>query len=85
MSASTAFGYAIADPEIDVKTVSPTRTAAIVNWLIGKGCMVLQHVPDHAVERAWEAERGSARLVEIIINEAQVSPPPPSPMQGGAS
>jgi hypothetical protein len=64
---NTAFGYAVADPDILVKTVSDTRVAAIVNWLIGKGHMVPQHVPDHAVERAWERERGTAELVRVII------------------
>jgi hypothetical protein len=64
----------IADGEINVKTVSPTRRAAIVNWLtVDLGFLIHNHHTDEQIESAWEygrPEKRGARVAEVVIFEA---------------
>lgn len=50
----TSWGWAVvAFGEINVRTVSLTRRAAIVNWLILNGTLVLSAHNDTDVEELW--------------------------------
>lgn len=63
-----ARGYAIANSgEIDIRTVSGTRRAAIVNWLVAQaGVMVFAYWTDERIEDAWVQESARVPGVEII-------------------
>lgn len=54
-----AQGWAVvAMKEINVRTVSSTSRAAIVNWLIvGPGVMVTNHMSDYDIEQLWQKYR----------------------------
>lgn len=62
-------GWAVADPDgINIKTVSDTRRAAIVNWLVvEKGCGVLNCASDEDIERAWRHLCGPSEVMEVTV------------------
>lgn len=62
-------GWAVADPEgINVRTVSETRRAAIVNWLVvEKGVGVYRETTDEAIERLWRQLCGPSEVMEVTI------------------
>lgn len=65
-------GWAVIDGhEIDVRTVSPTRRAAIVNWLVLSGKMMLAHFSDESIEMIWRDNRGSAQVSEVTIQSSK--------------
>ncbi len=69
MTTERATGYAmIKDGIIDVRTVSPTRRAAIVNWLvINAQVMVCKHTPDREIEILYNKYGGSTVVVPVEI------------------
>lgn len=44
-------------------TVSETRRAAIINWLVNaKGLMIYSHYEDERIERMWDEHAGDAMV-----------------------
>ena len=67
-----ANGWAVkCNGEIDARTVSPTRRAAIVNWLVvAKGMAVLAGTPDKDIDDGWDLKRTSGdELIQVMITE----------------
>jgi hypothetical protein len=66
-----ARGWAVVqNGELLVKTVSPTRRAAIVNWLVVEGGLFVQDAwSDAMIETAWEHAHSfkNAELAEVTI------------------
>jgi methyl coenzyme M reductase beta subunit len=69
MVSSPARGYAVIEQgQIDIRSVSPTRRAAIVNWLVTAKRLVATHnTTDEQIERAWQAHKGGAEAVIVTI------------------
>ena len=66
---ATAKGWAVVDANgINVRTISNTRRAAIVNWLlVDKQIMATRIASDQDIEAAWEQHHGEAYAIEVII------------------
>lgn len=72
-------GWAVSTTHgIDIRTVGPTRRAAIVNWLVAGEhnefpCVVLAFHTDAQIERMWRGRsaRSGAYAVEVVITEAR--------------
>jgi hypothetical protein len=65
-------GYAAQkDGFIDIKTVSDTQIAAMVNWLCCDGVLVLRGTPDERVREIWEDNRRGTEIVPVIIQQVQ--------------
>ena len=66
-----AEGWAVVQAgEISVETVSPSRTAAIVNWFVVHDVPIFIHQTNEDIERMWENAptlRAGAELVEVLI------------------
>ncbi len=67
-----AAGWAIlSEKGIDVRTVSPTRRGAIVNWLVTTcGVPVQNHWTDEAIELMWQGAseyESLAKVQEVAI------------------
>jgi len=64
-----AGGWAVVqDGEINVRTVSPDRRGAIVNWLVAEAHrFVSAHDTDEEIEDRWERDRGTARVLQVAI------------------
>jgi len=61
----------IANEKINVQTVSDTRRAAIVNWLVvDRACLILRTDTDEQIEHLWEQEQGDASVVAVEISRA---------------
>lgn len=61
-----AEGWAVIDGSgINVRTVSDSRRAAIVNWLVTNGYMILAHHTDEEIERLWEQAGGGGLHVKV--------------------
>ena len=61
----------IMDEKIDVRTVSETRRAAIVNWLVVScGCPVFNFTTDEEIERLWRGHSEGAAVGRVEINRA---------------
>lgn len=59
---------------ISVRTVSPTRRAAIVNWLLtDKGLLATDVATDEQIERQWalDSKDMGARVTRVLIAERQ--------------
>ncbi len=56
-----AYGV-VGDKGLEIATVSPTRRAAIVNWLVTHGDFVSQGHTDNQIEARWEAQRFAGRI-----------------------
>lgn len=65
--ADEVYGWAVVDGQgIRIKTVSDTRRAAIVNYLVtDRGTMVFNDMTDAEIERLWLQYRRGA-LVEYV-------------------
>jgi hypothetical protein len=65
----TAEAWVVIDKgEINVRSVSPTRIAAIVNWLCTESNLVIERsVSDEAVEHFWETRKGTAKVVPCVV------------------
>lgn len=77
---SVAVGFAVVQGDvIDVRTVSPTRRGALVNWLtVMPGVSVFANWSDHAIEKTWESRvkhfpGTECRHVTIITSEVSVA------------
>lgn len=71
-----AYGWAVVgagiNGEIDVRTVSPERRGAIVNWLVVTGnVFVRSDHTDEQIERMWDDRRFKAdvRVTDVQIEE----------------
>lgn len=66
-----ARGWAIVkeiDDSINVRSVSPTRRAAVVNWLCTeRGLMALNTTSDDQIERIWRANKRGYDVREIAL------------------
>lgn len=66
-----AMGWAVIDPAkgILVRTVSPTRTDALINWLVTEGHMLISQ-SDHetVIEALWKASRNDCRVERVNIS-----------------
>lgn len=62
-------GFAVVfNDVIDVRTVSETRRAAIVNWLVvASGCMIYNRTTDQQIEWLWEKNKGHAFVKGVTI------------------
>lgn len=61
----------IVGEKIDVRTVSDTRRAAIVNWLVvDRSCLILRTDTDEQIEHLWEQEGGDASVAAVEISRA---------------
>lgn len=62
-------GWAVKDPEgINIKTVSDTRRAAIVNWLVvEKGIGVYNATNDAQIEMTWRNLCGPSEVMEVSV------------------
>jgi hypothetical protein len=59
--------------DIDVRTISPTRRAAIVNFLHCNIQPILNSFPDATIERIWDGtkDRFGLEVVEVTIIEGR--------------
>lgn len=58
--------------EVNVRTVSPTRQAAIINWLVtDKHLMVLKGDTDETIESVWLRMRGDHEARQVLITLAR--------------
>jgi hypothetical protein len=55
---------------IDVRSVSPTRRAAIVNWLVTRGRWISTSTTDEQIEDYWSEDRGEAEVVQVTVQTA---------------
>ena len=72
-----AEGWAVVENgEINVKTVSPTRRAAIVNWLVvDHDVMITRHTADRTIEAEWLARHPEETdAVPVTIRARPVTP-----------
>lgn len=65
----TAKGFAIKEHgEILVATLSATRKAAIINFLVTQRmCMIFEHNTDGEIEAMWQSMKIKAECVEVLI------------------
>lgn len=66
---SNGWAIRLSDGTIDVRTVSPTRRAAIVNWLCVNGIMPTVHATDAAIEAMWLAQGQYVHDIEVTIQQ----------------
>lgn len=66
---TSAKGYAVLkNGDINVRTVSPTPIAAMVNWLITDARILIIHgTPEEEIRRVWEKYREGAELVAVTV------------------
>jgi hypothetical protein len=64
-----AEGWAIIESTgIDVRSISPTRRAAIVNWLVvRRNIYITTSWDDARIEHIWQSLKGEAEAVEVIV------------------
>ncbi|MDB5177511.1 MAG: hypothetical protein JWN75_1179 [Candidatus Saccharibacteria bacterium] len=62
-------GWGVIDTDgLSVKTVSPTRLGALVNWLVTeKQMMVTSSDTESFIEWSWDKIRGDAMIVQVRI------------------
>lgn len=62
-------GWAVVDDEgLKVRTVSDTRRAAIVNWLVTEaGQFIVRNHTDEQIDALWDHERGDSRVTRVKI------------------
>ena len=65
-----AKGWAVIEyGEINVRSISPTRRAAIVNWLCTEASAVLSNAAtDIEIEELWATKRGTAVVGKVMIS-----------------
>jgi hypothetical protein len=71
-----AEGYAIVeDGKIDVRTVSPTRRTAIINFLVvSRHCIIRNDHSDEYIERVWVACAHGAYVIGVDIKPTENLP-----------
>jgi hypothetical protein len=64
-----AHGWAVLDDgQINVRTVSDTRRAALVNWLVTeRNILILAQTSDEAIEALWHEACGDAICSTVSI------------------
>ena len=67
-------GWAVAgsNDQVDMRTVSDTRRAALVNWLVaGVGIGVFASTTDEQIENAWNmmSKKLGTRVIEVNVVE----------------
>lgn len=70
MSATTGWAVVSAAGEIDVATVSPSRRAAIVNWLFMRaGREITRYHLDDQIEGWWQkaSAQSGVQVVEVSV------------------
>lgn len=69
MTVREAIGFAAIDGgQINIKTVSDTRRAAMINWLVTeRNVMIYNAMTDEHVERLWFHFRGTADIEYVTI------------------
>ncbi len=69
---STSHGWAVLTNEgIDMRTVSDTRRAAIVNWLaVSASILMLAWMNDEYIEKLWQEHRGNVRAIPVKVQSA---------------
>ena len=62
-------GFGVVDVDgLDMRTVSPTRRAAIVNWLVVSANRVVSiYTSDQQIDALWDAHRGDAMVVPVRV------------------
>lgn len=61
-----AWGVCWGSEGLDVRTVSPTRRAAIINWLVVvAGILVTSNHNDDQINAMWEAYCGDAIVIPV--------------------
>lgn len=68
-------GWGVVDRDgINIRTVSDTRRAAIINWLVTEARTMISnaHEDDH-INALWDAQRGDAIVTPIVISYPQRS------------
>lgn len=67
----SALGWAVIEGDaIKVRTVSDTRRAAIVNWLLTeRRKLIVEGTSDGTIEHYWTENCGDARAVQVAIFE----------------
>jgi len=70
---SAAHGWAVITGDtIHVRTVSPTRRAAIVNFLVTERSMAIHYThTDSQIEDWWSRYHGRAEAVEVTVAVAE--------------
>lgn len=70
--AKSAEGWAVVDGDvIDVKTVSPDRRSALVNWLVvQKNCLITTAMTDAEISMLWASNQGDAICTRVRIETA---------------
>lgn len=70
MTETSKVGWATTDTDgIDLKTVSDTRRAAIVNWLGTKGQrQVYSFHTDDYIEEMWRARRDEVGVIQVRVS-----------------
>lgn len=69
MTIATSQGFAVVDDDgINMRTASPTRRAAIVNWLVGTGRRFISTShSEEDIENMWQADKGGAEVLPITV------------------
>lgn len=58
----------LTDDGLDMRTVSDTRRAAIVNWLVAaKQIMIFTYDTDAQIEATWNRNKGTAQVVPVSV------------------
>ena len=69
-----ASGFAVIEETgLDVRSVSPTRRAAIVNWLVTRAHrFISSSTSDQQIDAMWDSERGDAKVVAVSVETVEV-------------
>lgn len=72
----TVYGWAVVDDKgIRIRTVSDTRRAAVINYLMAEcGVLVLNSMSDAHVERLWFLHRNGAEAELVTVSAATEAP-----------
>ncbi len=58
--------------KINIRTVSDTRRAAIVNWLVVvPRVMIYNHMTDAEIESLWKHRPGVAEIIKVNVTEVE--------------
>lgn len=85
---STASGWAVVKSNglIHIKTVSDTRRAAIINWLVTeKGVRIYAYHTDADIEAIWKHYGAHADCREVTISLAPAPPASRETLIGGTN
>ena len=68
-----ADGFAVIEETgLDVRSVSPTRRAAIVNWLVTRTHRFIStSTSDEQIDAMWDVERGDAKVVAVSVSTVE--------------